>query len=234
MREIRQDFQGVRWRGNGWPRELQTLHCDLCKSWHTDFRFERLHPLLHLLEDNNTFFRGHGDKLLVVLSIVSSGIAAFACWEDSSRSAIVTARHLAKAHRALEAGGVSNDIFMSPPVTKLIDNDVSCLEDTTGLKLAVVVPYMIRLFRKHLHRWRKFCHNVAIRGARQGSITEMESAPTFPTNEDWERHVATFPKITAMWEESLSDIDTIMSGVPFWGSVLAEEVKVKGADEVSI
>jgi hypothetical protein len=55
--DLRYGFKDVRYP-DGWPIGLRELHCDLCDEWHTDFRFEDMHPLLRFLEDMTVCFRG--------------------------------------------------------------------------------------------------------------------------------------------------------------------------------
>jgi hypothetical protein len=111
MRDVRAGFRGVRYP-DGWPVGLRELHCDLCDYWHTDFRFENIHPLLQFLEDMTVCFRGQGQHLKLDICIVSTKLAPMSCLKHSCDEAISFARHLHKALKAVEAGDVAKDLFM--------------------------------------------------------------------------------------------------------------------------
>jgi hypothetical protein len=78
MHDVRAGFRGVRYPDT-WPVGLRELHCDLCDYWHTDFRFENIHPLLRFLEETTVCFRGQGQHLKLDICIVSTKLAPMSC-----------------------------------------------------------------------------------------------------------------------------------------------------------
>jgi hypothetical protein len=87
---------------------------------------------------------------------------------------------------------------------------------------------MIKLLRDHLNYWRGHCHNFQTYGITRGTLAQRDTAAKYPTIEEWNRYVAAYSDITAMWEKVLAEIDIVLSGVPFWEPVLMERLEVDG------
>jgi hypothetical protein len=68
-----------------------------------------MHPLLRLLDDMAACFRGYGQQLTLVISIVSTSLTLMSCRQHSREEAIAFAKHVHKALKAVEAGGAAKD-----------------------------------------------------------------------------------------------------------------------------
>ncbi|KAF1918661.1 hypothetical protein BDU57DRAFT_545488 [Ampelomyces quisqualis] len=221
--KLRACFMGIRYP-NGWPAELQELHCDLCDQWHTDFKYENLHPLFRFLGDVTCCFRGNSKHLVFAISIVSTQLAPASCWEHSREEALHFAKGLATAYKAVQAGGTAKDFWLSPPATKLVTSGC-CIEDNTGLKLEAVLFFIFRMFRGHLLLWRNHCHEFETKEVQRSRRTVRDTAAAFPTTKDWDNHMANYSTIRCIWETAVGEVDEILIDVPYWKPVLAEENK---------
>jgi hypothetical protein len=56
-----------------------------------------------------------------------------------------------------------------------------------------------------------------------------DTAATYLTTIDWDKHMAGYRKITQAWENAMAEVDKIMADVGIWRPVLAEEIKVKSS-----
>lgn len=225
MHILRCGFKDVRYP-NGWPVGLRELHCDLCDAWHTAFKLENLHPLLRFLGDMSMCFRGHGSRLIIELAIVNTSLAPKSCFEHSCLEAIEFAKHLQRLCLAVASGGegVATDSMAEPCVTKLLWRDAQFVRNDHGLTLAEVAPVWLRVLRGHFVEWRYECYNFQHNEVVRWSRAERDSAAAFPTKEDWDKHMAAFSEVTQMWVDAIAEVDVILSVVPAWKSITAEDV----------
>ncbi|KAF2024204.1 hypothetical protein EK21DRAFT_94266 [Setomelanomma holmii] len=195
MYNIRTCFMGIRHNGDvpdGWPIGLRKIHCDLCDEWHSNFRFENLHPLIQFLGDTTMCFRGHGAQLLMSLGMMSEDQAPKSCWEHACQEVLEFAKQISKAYKAIQAGGVGQHQAARPIVTKLTTDGEQTVEDEKGLKLDKVVPLILELFRDHLIVWRNHCHEYSTMSAKvvRSPRAQRDHRATYPTPADWDRHMA--------------------------------------------
>jgi hypothetical protein len=228
MRDLRCGMKDIRYVNNlpvGWPIGLRELHCDLCDKWHTNFKFENLHPLFQFLGEMTMCFRGSGAQLMIDLAIVSEKMAPAGCWKHSCEEALMVARALKKAYEAVQSGGVAQDFFARPVVTKLVTSDGWTIEDENGLTLEKVTPFVLRLYRGELLYWRWHCHGWEFHRVERWSRARRNTAHTYPTPEDWDLHMANYSNITAMWEDMVTEVDAMMSDVASWEPVMAQIIE---------
>jgi hypothetical protein len=209
MWRIRWGFQGIRFP-NGWPEGLRELHCDLCDGWHTDFRFENLHPLLQFLEDASVCFRGHGTRLMMLLCPISEKLAPKSCFEHSCAEIIEIARHLRFAYDSLKAGGVGGDFCSKPTMTKIVTNGRWAIEDAHGLTIKSVVPFLFKAFHFHVYVMRRRMYQYQHEGLERIRWDMIDTRSVFPSKEKWKDHIADFPCIITLWEEAIAKVNEIM------------------------
>jgi hypothetical protein len=151
------------------------------------------------------------------------------CWKHSCDEAISFGKDLHKALKAVEAGGVAKDLFMRQGATELVMKAVEAVENEQGHRLDAVVPLLMEQFRGHLWGWRSTCHEFEISRVERWEGARRDTAATYPTTVDWDKHMAEYWKITQAWESAMAEVDRIMADVGIWRPVLAEEIKVRSS-----
>jgi hypothetical protein len=159
------------------------------------------------------------------LSTVADQTAPKECWMHSADEARKFATQLRKVYKAVETGSVAKDYFSQPAVTKLGSSGAWTIENKGGLQLEKVVPFIFEMFHGYLYYWRNRCHKIEKRPVSRDWRTEPDTAATYPTTDDWDRHMANFSEITRLWEGTIAEVDLMMADVPIWASALAEDAK---------
>jgi hypothetical protein len=102
------------------------------------------------------------------------------------------------------------------------DKSRRTVENEQGLRLDAVVPLLMEQFRGHLWGWRSTCHEFEIFRVERWEGARRDTAATYLTTIDWDKHMAGYWKVTQAWENAMADVG-------IWRPVLAEEIKVKSS-----
>lgn len=176
-------------------------------------------------------FRGYGSQLMISFCVVKRESAPKSCVEHSCIEALELTKHLRKAYKAVEAGAVAEDRFTHPSATKTVTSDGWIIECETGLTLGKTLPFVLKCFRGGLQAWRDHCHTFESTNVRVGlwSRGRRDNMMTYPTTEDWDRHMLNYSEITKLWESVLAEVDALMADVSICAPILAEDVKIDTA-----
>ncbi|KAJ4377292.1 hypothetical protein N0V83_000116 [Neocucurbitaria cava] len=239
---VRQGFQRVR-IPNGWPVGLREIYCIICDGFHTRFRFENLHPMLRFLESLTVCFRGHGSILRLTIGTIAEYRAPKSCYEHYREEMLKFAHYLRYATNLATADTFGNHLATRPLITKLVTTArpkpngepnedceyYSVIQDTEGLKLKVVVLFLLKAFRSHLAmRIEKEFKDMG------GKINrEPHLLAAFPGDE-WETYKTNFEKeIPGMYREGVEAVNEIMNGTKGWEPIVWDNLGDEPLREVA-
>jgi hypothetical protein len=119
-------------------------------------------------------------------------------------------------------------------VTNIATSSGWVIESNTGLTLEKTLPSILKLFRGQLWHWRNHCHTYEKIHDELWSRARRDNKATYPTTEDWEKHMANYSEITQLWEGMMAEVDALMADVLIWAPVLAEVVEKEEVDVICL
>lgn len=207
MLEVRRGFNYVRRQySGGWPTGLAELRCDWCEGWHPAFRFENLHPLFRFLRDTGLCFHGNGSEMLNYQSLENGFMDNATTIQQGYKHGLTAAKGLAKAHKAISVGAVAKDLFLQPPITKLVWGIPSFVYNAKGFTLHDVFNFYLKMFCQIVYSWREELTEIKHRYVWYDDVRWREG-PDYM--EDWTTAIR-------FWEEIIKQIESIMSYIPGW------------------
>jgi hypothetical protein len=132
------------------------------------------------------------------------------------------ATHCKRVYNAVETGGVAKDLMSRPVTRKVTVGGRWVVENKDGLTLAEVLPVISRPFHSHLAYWRGNLRRLHTQGFYRDWRAIRDTKATYPTPKDWDDHVKAFGEIVEMWENTVDEVDAIMSSVSHWQPIVKE------------
>lgn len=225
-------------RPNGWPSGYHEIHCNICDGFHLDFKFSKVHPLLHFLEDVSLCFRGHGPHLYLDINIVADCDAPLSCYEHYCTEIRFLGNRLRRATDLIESCGLDKDLFIRPACTRLVSDanqGFDTVDNPDGVTLAEALPFLIRQFKLDLSVMQRFLHRfLQCPAATWHEQASPELAVLYPTPADWKAHVDDYGKMLDMCDATVWEVHELLKSIPAWHVetllIAAKEAKVNDID----
>lgn len=224
-------FRGIR-VPNGWPRELQEIHCECCEGFHGKVRTATLHPVMRFLEDVDICCTGKAGRVpMAVYKVHYCGfILPLSCWEHFMVQTLAYIRGLRGAMDAVAHAGMHGDLFMRPVVTDLVllhareDTDrevIRCLHDENGVRLGQALPALVSATMMDLwelvRAMARFQPKMTIWNYWSGAGSTSTNKFLFPTREHFAAYVNGWPGMVQRFlTEVLEEVNELASGLEAW------------------
>ncbi|KAH4593503.1 hypothetical protein HBI55_075950 [Parastagonospora nodorum] len=206
-------------RPDGWPGGFKEIFCYICECFHTQFKFENLHPLLAGLEDVQICFRGQVSHILFTANTRYDPKLPRSCFDRIIADFRELATLLTNARDIMNHNQLHNDLLTRPLSTRLVSaTGLNIAENMCGITLGEAIPLLIKALSTALERRQRSLVAQVAEMVRTDFSPSFESAyqmqtfsmqpvhyAAFPTEADWNDHKADFPNILSMFKDAVRE-----------------------------